>query len=274
VTADRNQTILAGAIVLLETMRSLGAQEITVCTSALREGVVVDRFLQTGWLDSGFSSHKDPRSASVHHLLEKYNSSFEHAEQVAFLSQQIFEQTRGILHDYGENVGHILWSAAMLHDIGSHIGRNGHHKHSYYVIRHAGLLGHSEEEVAMIASTARYHRGAGPKETHEAWYVLPNDRARQIVTDLSAILRVAEALDRSHRQVIKELKVMMSPYKGKSGRNSHQTLSLVPILKQDENCLAEAWALSEKKGLFEQVFGVEINLLVEASKVIERSKVT
>lgn len=274
VTADRNQTILAGSIVLLETMRSLGAQEITVCTSALREGVVVDRFLQTGWLDSGFASHKDPRSASVHHLLEKYNSSFEHAEQVAYLAQQIFEQTRGILHDYGENVGHILWSAAMLHDIGSHIGRNGHHKHSYYVIRHAGLLGHSEEEVAMIASTARYHRGAGPKETHEAWYVLPNDRSRQIVTDLSAILRVAEALDRSHRQVIKELKVMMSPYKGKSGRNSHQTLSLVPILKQGENCLAEAWALSEKKGFFEQVFGVEINLLVEVSKVIERSKVT
>ncbi len=271
VTTDRSQTVLAGAIVLLEAMRCLGAEELTVCTSALREGVVVDRFLQTGWLEGSLKHHVDPRSASVHHLLEKYAGEFAHAEQVARLSQTIFEQTRGIIHDYTEEVAHILWSAAMLHDLGTYIGRNGHHKHSYYLIRHGGLLGHSEEEVSMIASVARYHRSSAPKDSHEAWYSL-NDHAKSIVRDLAAILRVAEALDRSHRQVIDHLKVMVSPGATKNGAGKPASLCLVPLLKPGENCLAEGWALDEKKSFFEDCFDVKLDLLVEASEIMAQSR--
>ena len=271
VSADRSQTILAGAIVLLETMRALKADEITVCSSALREGVVVDRFLQTGWLNGALKSHSDPRSASVHFLLEKYDSSFKHAEQVAKIAEKIFNQTKGILHNYDEEVGHILWSAAMLHDVGTFIARNGHHKHSYYLIRHGGLLGHSEEQVEMIASIARYHRGSAPKDSHEAWQAL-NVSARPIVQDLSAILRVAEALDRSHRQVIQDIKVMINPYQGAvdttPGVKPVKMLSLVPFVKDGENLRAEAWALNEKKEYFESNFNVQLNFLIEASQAV------
>jgi exopolyphosphatase/guanosine-5'-triphosphate,3'-diphosphate pyrophosphatase len=267
VSQDRSQTILAGAIVLLETLRALKATEITVCSSALREGVVVDRFLQTGWLNGALKSHNDPRSASVHHLLEKYDSSFAHAEQVAKLATAIFQQTKGILHNYDEEVGHILWSAAMLHDVGTFIARNGHHKHSYYLIRHGGLLGHSEEQVEMIASIARYHRGATPKDSHEAWQSL-NSTAQPIVQDLAAILRVAEALDRSHRQLIKDIKVMMNPYQGTDTGFGGKLLSLVPFVKDGENCRAEAWALNEKKEYFESRFGVKLHFLIEASQAV------
>lgn len=270
VSQDRSQTILAGAIVLLETMRALKADEITVCSSALREGVVVDRFLQTGWLNGALKSHSDPRSASVHYLLEKYDSSFKHAEQVAKIAEKIFSQTKGILHNYDEEVGHILWSAAMLHDVGTFIARNGHHKHSYYLIRHGGLLGHSEEQVEMIASIARYHRGSAPKDSHEAWQAL-NATMRPIVQDLSAILRVAEALDRSHRQVIEDLKVMINPYQGADttpGVRPLKMLSLVPFVKEGENLRAEAWALNEKKEYFESNFGVQLNFLIEASQAV------
>lgn len=269
VSADRSQTILAGAIVLLETMRALHATEITVCSSALREGVVVDRFLQTGWFEGDLKSHSDPRSASVHHLLEKYDSSFEHAEQVAKLARAIFEQTRGILHNHDEEVGHILWSAAMLHDVGTFIARNGHHKHSYYLIRHGGLLGHSEEQAEMIASIARYHRGAAPKDSHEAWQLL-SESAKPIVQDLAAILRIAEALDRSHRQVIQELRLMMNPYGGDDTTSGGKMISLVPFVREGENCRAEAWALNEKKAYFESRFGVKLNFLVEASQAVSR----
>ena len=144
-------------------MRSLNVTELVVCTSALREGVVVDRFIQTGWLGVGLEHHRDPRSQTVYGLLEKYAIGVEHSEHVAYIARQLFEQTRGVLHDYSEDVAHILWSASMLHDIGTYISRNGHHKHSHYLIRHGGLLGHSEEEVGMIASVARYHRGSEPK---------------------------------------------------------------------------------------------------------------
>ncbi len=278
VSQDRSETILAGSIVLLETMRSLGADDLIVCTSALREGMVVDRFSQTGWLNAGLEAHRDPRSRSVYALLEKYSIRVDHAEHVAYLARQLFEQTRGILHDYPEEVAHILWSASMLHDLGTYISRNGHHKHSYYLIRHGGLLGHSEEEVGMIASVARYHRGSDPKESHEAWLEV-QEGSRLIVRDLAAFLRLAEALDRSHRQVIEEIKVVVSfldrpkKEKGKSskGKTAPRNISLVPRVKAGENCLAEAWALGQKKQLFEECFNVKLDILMDASAVLASS---
>jgi exopolyphosphatase/guanosine-5'-triphosphate,3'-diphosphate pyrophosphatase len=262
VSSDRNQTILAGSIVLLETMRALNVDELIVCSAALREGVVVDRFLQTGWLNAGLEHHRDPRSASVHSLLEKYNASVEHAEQVARLASEIFLQTKGLLHDYPEEVGHLLWSAAMLHDVGMFIGRNGHHKHSYYLIKNGGMLGHSEEEVSVIASIARYHRGSPPKDTHEAFYTLTAE-SRKLVSDMSSMLRLAEALDRGHLQVVRTLKVSWE--KAPRLTYDRQPLTFNVTIKPGETFESESWALSEKKGFFEQQFGVRLNLCVDAN---------
>lgn len=259
VSADRSRTILAGAIVLLETMRSFGADELTVCTAALREGVIVDRFLQTGWLTGGLESHKDPRSDSVHQLLEKYKASVEHAEQVARLAGEIFLKMRGTLHVYPEETGHLLWSAAMLHDVGMFVGRNGHHKHSYYLIKNGGLLGHSEEEVALIASIARYHRGSEPKDSHEAVAAIPVNE-RRMVTEMAAILRLAEALDRSHRQVVQRLEFEFeTETKSKEFRG---TLSILIYIRPGENWEPETWALKEKKTMFERVFQTRVTFEV------------
>lgn len=266
VSTDRNETILAGSIVLLETMRSLGARELKVSTQALREGVVVDRFLQTGWLDAGLTVHRDPRSFSVHNLLEKYQGSFEHAQQVAFLSECLFTQTRGILHNHPEEVGHLLWSAAMLHDLGMFVGRNGHHKHSYYLIKNGGLVGHCEEEVAIIASIARYHRGSEPKVTHEAWYTLDLE-GRKLVHDLAAILRIAEALDRSHKQVVKDLRVVTKAAgkePQKEGNKEARLLSLLVTIHAGESAEPEIWALAEKKSFFEDHFQLKLEVLMDA----------
>lgn len=262
VSSDRNQTILAGSIVLLEAMRALSVTELTVCSAALREGVVVDRFLQTGWLNAGLEQHRDPRSASVHNLLDKYHASVEHAEQVARLASEIFLQTRGLLHDYPEDVGHLLWSAAMLHDVGMFIGRNGHHKHSYYLIKNGGMLGHSEEEVSVIASIARYHRGSPPKDTHEAFYTLTLEN-RKLVSDMSSMLRLAEALDRGHRQVVRNLKVSWD--KAPRLTYDRQSLTFNVTIRPGETFESESWALSEKKDIFEQQFGVRLNLCVDAN---------
>jgi exopolyphosphatase / guanosine-5'-triphosphate,3'-diphosphate pyrophosphatase len=245
VSTDRNRTILAGAIVLLETMRSFGAEDLTICGAALREGVIVDRFLQTGWLRGGLESHKDPRSDSVHQLLLKYHSSVEHAEHVAKLAGDMFLKTRGTLHVYPEEVGHLLWSAAMLHDVGMFVGRNGHHKHSYYLIKHGGLLGHSEEEVALIASIARYHRGSEPKDSHEALATIPVTD-RKMVTEMASLLRLAEALDEVE--------------KAKDG--SRGTLTLLIYIRPGENWEPETWALKEKKTMFERVFNMRLNFEV------------
>ncbi|HEY9789497.1 MAG TPA: Ppx/GppA phosphatase family protein [Candidatus Obscuribacterales bacterium] len=258
-SVDRNRTILAGAIVLLETLRSFEADSVIICTAALREGVIVDRFLQTGWLKGSIEHHKDPRSGSVHELLDKYHASVEHAEQVARLAGEIYIKTIGTLHTYPEEVAHLLWSAAMLHDVGMFIGRNGHHKHSYYLIKNGGLLGHSEEEVSLIASIARYHRGSEPKDSHEAFQSIPESQ-RRMVTEMAAILRLAEALDRSHRQSVQRLELdFESEGKNKDGR---RCVSLIIYVRTGENWEPETWALKEKKALFEKCFNARLTFEV------------
>ena len=259
ISSDRSQTILAGSIVLLEIMLALNTPGLTVCPAALREGVIVDRFLQSGWLDCGLESHADPRSASVHYLLDKYKGDLKHADQVAKLATEIFLKTQETLHEHPKETGHLLWAAAMLHDVGMFIGRNGHHKHSYYLIRHAGLLGYSEEEVEIIANIARYHRGSEPKETHLAYWSLPPS-SRTLVQDMAAILRIAEALDRSHRQLISRLSVELE----KQNRNQMNTQqrALYLVLPPGETYEAESWALNEKKALFEKQFNVKLGIKI------------
>ena len=95
---------------------------------------------------------------------------------------------------------------ALLHDVGVHISYRSHHKHSHYLIRHGDLRGFDPEEVEIIALIARYHRQGTPKKSHEGYADLKGPE-RRIVRLLSAFVRVAEGLDRSHSQVVADLKV-------------------------------------------------------------------
>lgn len=259
-SSDRNRTILAGSIVLLEAMRSLNISQIIVCNAALREGVVVDMLLKEGWLEAGLNEHLNPRAKSVYGLLTKYQASAEHAEQVADIAGQIFLKTKALkMHDWDESAMHLLWSASMLHDVGMFIGRNGHHKHSYYLIKNGGLLGHSEEEVSLIANIARYHRGSDPKDSHDSFASL-SPTERKMVAELASILRLAESLDRSHRQVIQRVELDLEPtIKSKDGRSA---LSLMIYVRPGESWEPETWALKEKKALFEKLFQLRLSFEV------------
>ena len=124
----------------------------------------------------------------------------QHAEQVARLALSLFDQARG-LHGIGDREREWLEYAALLHDIGGHISYLGHHRHSYYLIRNGGLRGFEREEIEAIALMARYHRRGRPRKSHAALSSLPR-RVRQAVRAGAAVLRVAEALDRSHAQVV------------------------------------------------------------------------
>jgi exopolyphosphatase/guanosine-5'-triphosphate,3'-diphosphate pyrophosphatase len=129
----------------------------------------------------------------------------EHAQQVVKLALALFDGTRA-RHELGTQEREWLEYAAILHDIGSHIGYEQHHKHSYYLIRHGGLRGFEPGEIAMIGLIARYHRKGTPKKSHEAYGDL-SSAGRQTVKVLGGILRLAEGLDRSHAQAVAKLAV-------------------------------------------------------------------
>ncbi len=201
-TADPRRADLAPAgVILLDTLlEGIGAEEIALCDVALREGLVLDYIQRNAAHIRTVDRYPDPRRRSVVELAERCHYLRAHAQQVARLSLALFDATAG-RHGLGPREREWLEYAALLHDIGTHISYERHHKHSYYLIRHGDLRGFEPEEIEIIGLVARYHRQATPRRTHAAFGALPGGR-RRTVKLLSSFVRLAEGLDRSHAQVI------------------------------------------------------------------------
>lgn len=132
-----------------------------------------------------------------------------HTHQVTRLAIDLFDQLRR-LHRLGPAARRWLLYASLLHDIGWMEGGKGHHKASQRIIESSRDLAFPLRMRKIVASIARYHKGAVPKATHRPYAELSSaDRAA--VTRLSAILRVADGLDRTHRSVVRRLSAKVLP---------------------------------------------------------------
>jgi exopolyphosphatase/guanosine-5'-triphosphate,3'-diphosphate pyrophosphatase len=201
----RADLAVAGAILLDEILKRIGAQELTLCDLSLREGLVLDYIARHRKEIAQADRYPDVRRRSVFELAERCNYWPEHSQQVARLSIALFDQTRAI-HGLTDRERDWLEYAAILHDIGVHISYEGHHKHSYYLVKNGDLRGFEPDEIETIALVARYHRQATPKRKHDGFSELRR-RQRSAVRTLAAILRLAESLDRSHAQTVTGLEI-------------------------------------------------------------------
>ena len=201
----RADLAVAGSVLIDTLLTDLGAESITLCDVALREGLVLDYIQKNSAHIRKVDRIPDVRRRSVVELAERCNYAAEHAAQVARLSLALFDQTRA-MHGLGDREREWLEFAALLHDVGVHISYEDHHRHSAYLIRNGGLRGFEPQEIDVIALTARYHRLTTPKKSHPEFTALPKP-LRDTVKTLGAFLRLAEGLDRSHAQVARNLDV-------------------------------------------------------------------
>ncbi len=199
----RANTIVAGGAVLLAVLEAVPVESLIVCPAAIREGIIVAQASA-----KGDRSADALRRSSVLALAQRSDCDKRHARHVAQLAARIFDQTTR-LHALPAGAKELLEHAAMLHEVGMHVSDRGYHKHSYYLIRHAALRGFSDDELAVIANVARYHRKSEPDDDHENLAELTASQ-RGDVEKLAAILRIAEALDRSHRQAVRDVAVRLN----------------------------------------------------------------
>ena len=196
----RADLVVAGAVLLDTLLRTLGARDITLCDLALREGLVLDI--------RQVEEIPDVRRRSALELAERSGWEEAHARQVALLALALFDGMRPV-HGLGDREREWLDYAALLHDIGTHISYERHHRHSHYLIKNGDLRGFEPGEIDVIALSARYHRRAEPSRDHEGYGELPGS-LRRTVRVLGAILRLAESLDRSRHSMIRSLSVRTS----------------------------------------------------------------
>ncbi len=150
----------------------------------------------------------DVRKRSAVELGERCGWEEPHARQVSRLALSLFDGLRS-LHGLGDREREWLDYASLLHDVGTHISFERHHRHSYYLIKNGDLRGFEPTEIEVIALSARYHRRAEPSRDHEGYADLPRS-LRRTVRVLGALLRLAESLDRSRHSMIRSLTVRTS----------------------------------------------------------------
>ncbi len=160
----------------------------------------------------------------------------------------LFEQTRE-RHGLGERERALLEYAALLHDIGHHISYPGHHKHTYYLIKNADLRGFDPLEIEILANVARYHRRGHPRRRHAEFGALPKE-GRRVVRVLAGLLRVADALDRSHRQTIRTLTV------------TERAGTLKIHGEASGDCELELWGVPRRTALLEEALEMPVRIEV------------
>lgn len=253
----RADILTAGAVLLQVLMERFRIRKLVASDRSLREGLVLDaldRARSVSGEAPAAETARDVRRESIHRLGRRAHLERPHAEKTRDLSLLLFDKTHA-LHQLAGREREWLEHAAFLHDAGTAIGYRAHHKHTEYLIAHAELKGFSAVEISVIAQVARYHRKAGPKRSHEAFARLDPFLA-PIVEKLSAILRLADALDRSHRQVVTNVEV------------SVRRRRIVLALDVDGSPDLELWAAEKKSDLFESVFGRSVEIVVKARPLL------
>jgi exopolyphosphatase/guanosine-5'-triphosphate,3'-diphosphate pyrophosphatase len=242
----RADTIVAGAILLDQSMALLGCDELTFSTFALREGVLLDRFhRQHG---DTIDHLGDIRRRSVRQLAELFDEDHDHVEHSTDLALRLFDDLQ-IRHGLGAAERDLLEAAGWVHNVGLFISHSAHHKHSYYVIRNSDrLVGFTDHEIELIALVARYHRRSPPKPKHVEFAALEPDDQR-VVRVLGGLLRLGIALDRSH-----DSRVITASASLTDGE------VVVSITATDDDSL-ERYTFDERKGLLENALDSTIRLL-------------
>lgn len=240
----RVDIITAGAVILEQIFSELKIDKMTLSSYALREGLIMN-YMQhkSGDFDIGYL--RNVRLNSVTHLAELTNFDKQHAEQVVKISLKLFDFLKPV-YGLSSESREYLEAAAYLHDIGYHISHADHHKHSYYLIRHSEMMGFNEKEIEIIANIARYHRKSHPKSKHDNFNNL-DSASKLIIKKLSGILRLADALDRSHKNIVSDLDFEIS--------NGNFIIKLNSV---NSDPSLEIWGINVRKALFEESFGLNV----------------
>jgi exopolyphosphatase/guanosine-5'-triphosphate,3'-diphosphate pyrophosphatase len=251
--AGRADIIVAGLAVAAEVAARVEPRDIAASAYGIREGLLLEaaRVMPT------IADPGEARSRSVREFAERCHYEEPHSRHVHRLALQLFDSIGVRLGcDPGDRV--LLADAALLHDVGYHINYQGHHKHSLHLIRHADLLGMSPGEQVVVAHVARYHRGNPPDRRKHADFGGLDKSTRQRIKRLSAILRIADGMDRGHVGAVDKVKV----------RWMERALRITAVaLPKAKSLRLELWGASRKAQLLSELIGVPVEIIGPDGKV-------
>lgn len=238
------ETIVPALFVYQALLTSTRARKMTVTEVSIRDGLLLDLVRDAAGREDDAAYREAVQSALA--VAQKYRVDMKHAEHTRFLAVRLFDKLAAE-HRLGARHRLLLEVAALLHEVGTFVSSRAHHKHSFYLIAHAEILGLTQDELRIVANVARYHRRSRPKPSHPDYSNLPRER-RIIVNKLAALLRVADALDNSRTQQVRELDCRID--------NDGLVISVDGAM----DLTFENRSLAEKGDMLQDIYGLDVRL--------------
>ena len=246
VDARRADLLPTGALLLTTFLEVTGVDEIVGCEWALREGMVLDAIghhTRAEWDPDPKAIRRD----SVLNLCRRYRTNQAHAAKVARLAVELFDGM-SVIHDLTPADRELLELGALLHDVGEYVSTDGHDRHTAYLIQNGRLRGFRPSEIDVLSCLGRFHKRGTPKATFEPFARMKEAKQRR-VTQLVALLQVADGLDRSHGGPVRDVHVY-------ANRDVVEV-----VVEADDDIDLELWGLRRKRDLFERVFDCRLDVV-------------
>ena len=182
--------------------------------------------------------------ASARNMAKRYMCSKAHIKTLEELALAIFDKTKKI-HGLSARERLLLQIAVILHGCGKYVSLSNVAECSYSIIMATEIIGLSHSEREIIANVVKFNTMDFDYYDKLSSYTSINQREYLLIAKLTAILRIANALDRSHKQKFKNVKISL------------KEKELIILVETDEDITLEKGLLPEKAAFFEEVFSLE-----------------
>ncbi len=181
--------------------------------------------------------------ACAQNISKRYLGSKKRGETLEKITLTIFDSMKKI-HGLGRRERLLLRIAALLHDCGKYISLSAVAISSYNILMATEIIGLSHTEREMVANIVKYNHLEFDyyEELTKTTFL---DRCSYLtIAKLTAIIRVANALDKSHKQKFKDIKAMLKEDE------------LLLIVDSNMDITLEKGLFQEKADFFEEVYSV------------------
>ena len=243
----RAEIIVAGAFVYHELLDRCHLKGFRYSPLGLRDGLLAQMAAEYDRSTRSGRQIESERWESITNAVGHYRVDMKHALDVRNSAMHLFSALRPV-HGLPPEFREWLSAAAMLYEVGDYINRNGHHRHTYYVISNSEILGYTPQQRRIIAAIARYLGNSRPTLEEPPIKALdPVDRPS--VQKAILLLRLARALNLGRTRAVERVRV--------SHVAAGIKLTLVPRRRMGVDL--ELWAIERDAAYFREVFGRELS---------------
>lgn len=249
VSAEYAPLLLPSAVIYKKFLEMTGAEAIWIPGTRLCDGIAAEYALDKKLIQLKHNFDNDIISAS-RDMARRYRCQGSHSDLVESYVLQIFDAMKRY-HKMGSRERLLLQIAVIIHSCGKFISvRNANG--AYNIIMSTEIIGLSHLEREIVANVVRYNirdfdynmvrMEAGPELSSGS---LPDQSDATILTaKLTAMLRLANSMDRSHGQKLKDCRITVKD----------KTLTVSAEYSGD--ITLEAVSFEQKAAFFEEIFGI------------------